>query len=207
MEIKVEGLIPLPKSSFKRAVDVLSGAFKNDILMTYFFPDETQRQQYLPLFFEYVLKQGLVSGDVLTTSEDIEGIAIWKHSSSMNGGLLKALRHGGFKLIRKYGMGLVKKILRYIEFTSERRKKFATTPYMYLSSLAVDPEKQGQGYCSKSLRPVLAYLDRVELPCYLETESERNVSIYQHFGFEVVAECIPPETEFTHWDMIRPPQQ
>lgn len=55
--LDVEGLIPLPKSSSKRAVNVLTRAFWNDTLNKYFFSSEAQRQQFLPLFLEYRLKQ------------------------------------------------------------------------------------------------------------------------------------------------------
>ncbi len=92
------------------------------------------------------------------------------------------------------------------EFSSTRRKKYATTPYMYLGSFAVDPEMQSQGFASKLIRPMLAHLDESKLHCYLEAQSESNVSLYEHYGFEVLAEGVVPDTNFSHWDMVRSPQ-
>ena len=38
------------------------------------------------------------------------------------------------------------------------------------------------------LKPLLARLEREGLSAYLETHNERNIALYRHFGFEVVAE-------------------
>lgn len=35
------------------------------------------------------------------------------------------------------------------------------------------------------MRPVLDYADKNRKICYLETETKKNVEMYQHFGFEV----------------------
>lgn len=42
--------------------------------------------------------------------------------------------------------------------------------------------------------------------CYLEAQSESNVSLYEHYGFEVLAEGVVPNTDIPHWDMMRFPQ-
>jgi predicted GNAT family N-acyltransferase len=53
---------------------------------------------------------------------------------------------------------------------------------------------------------MLERLDRQELPCYLEAQSESNVSIYEHYGFEVLAKGNVPIADIPHWDMMRLPQ-
>ncbi|MGY5856268.1 MAG: hypothetical protein RTS72_06680, partial [Candidatus Thorarchaeota archaeon] len=78
MIVNLDGLVHLSDSSFERAVDVLTQSFWNDPLNLYFFPDETLRKRFLPVFFEYRLKQGRKYGEVFITSENVEGIAIWR---------------------------------------------------------------------------------------------------------------------------------
>ena len=92
------------------------------------------------------------------------------------------------------------------EFSSKRRMKYAIDPYIHLGPFAVDPEKQGQGFASKLIRPMLAHLDENKMHSYLEAQSESNVSLYEHYGFEVLAEGVVPDTDIPHWDMMRPPQ-
>jgi hypothetical protein len=49
-------------------------------------------------------------------------------------------------------------------------------------------------------------LERIQgegLPCFLETQNEENVSLYEHFGFEVIYKETFPETELPNWGMVR----
>lgn len=92
------------------------------------------------------------------------------------------------------------------EFSSTRGAKYAITPYMHLGSFAVDPKMHGQGFASKLIRPMLAHLDESKMHCYLEDQSESNVSLYEHYDFEVLAEGVVPNTSIPHWDMMRSPQ-
>ncbi len=59
-------------------------------------------------------------------------------------------------------------------------------PHYYLELLGVDEKFQGMGFASKLLKPVLAHADLSRRYCYLETQNEKNVVLYKHFGFEVV---------------------
>jgi hypothetical protein len=52
---------------------------------------------------------------------------------------------------------------------------------------------------------MLARFDKAALPCYLETQKEENVNLYQHFGFSVIKESIIPGTSITIWLMLRKP--
>jgi len=56
------------------------------------------------------------------------------------------------------------------------------------------------------MRPMLLRLDEMRLHSYLEAQSEANVSLYQHYGYEVLEKCTLPEVGITHWDMMRTPQ-
>jgi len=73
---------------------------------------------------------------------------------------------------------------------------------MYLFNIAIDPKYQGKGYASKLLKPMFAKLDENNLPCYLESP-ERNLALYEHFGFEVVEQVSLPEDNNDMWLMIR----
>jgi hypothetical protein len=47
---------------------------------------------------------------------------------------------------------------------------------------------------SKLVKPVPNYLDDARLPCFLETQNLKNVSLYQHLGFKVVHETLFDKT-------------
>lgn len=61
-------------------------------------------------------------------------------------------------------------------------------PHWYMSFMGVDPSFQGQGIGSAILKHSLQECDRTQHLAYLEASSERNVSFYQRFGFEVIGE-------------------
>jgi ribosomal protein S18 acetylase RimI-like enzyme len=196
----------LSKNNMKHAIDVLTNTFWEDPLTVYFFPEEEKRKRFLPLFSEFMLKQGLRYGDVFVTSPNVVGVGIWTHSKTIETTLWRLIRSGGLKQYWVFGSALIKKMTKVNEFVSERRRRLAVNPYIHLGSLAVDPKHQGQGYASKLIRPMLQRLDEMKIPCYLETQSESNVSLYQHYGFEVLEQCIAPDQEIPHWYMIRTPK-
>ena len=83
----------------------------------------------------------------------------------------------------------------------------ARLTFWYLLTLGVDPPRQGRGIGSALMRPVLTRADAEGLPCYLETEKERNVRFYGKHGFEVVAQGEGPAGGPAFWTMKREPQE
>lgn len=59
-------------------------------------------------------------------------------------------------------------------------------PHLYLGVLAVEPAHQGRGHGAALLAPPLADCDRMGLLAHLESSNERNVSLYERHGFQVV---------------------
>jgi predicted GNAT family N-acyltransferase len=50
-------------------------------------------------------------------------------------------------------------------------------------------------------------LDKEKLSCFLQTQSEKNVKIYQRYGFRVLERGAIPDTEIPHWAMLRESEQ
>lgn len=78
-----------------------------------------------------------------------------------------------------------------------------TCPHYYLEYLGVTPGHQGCGFGSAILKHLAALADGDKVPCYLETASQRNVSLYTHYGFQVIAAERIIATDA--WFMMRPP--
>lgn len=206
MNSTLSDLVQVSKAETKSAVETLVRSFWDDPLSEYFFLDEKKRQEHLPVFMAYRVKQGILNGQVYATSSKFEGIAIWKHSEQVNRSLLNDFRVGGFTLFRKVGRAKLGEMINVDQFTSSRREEYSIKPYLHLGPVGVDPDFQGKGYASKLIRPMLDYLDSEKINCYLEAQNESNVSLYQHFGFEIVAKGTVPNTDIPHWDMIRTPE-
>lgn len=61
-------------------------------------------------------------------------------------------------------------------------------PCWYLPMIAADPGHQGKGLGSLLMKHATQICDEQGLPAYLESTNERNVSLYERYGFEVVGE-------------------
>ncbi len=79
------------------------------------------------------------------------------------------------------------------------------TPHWYLALLGVDPAAQGRGYGPHLTRPILDRCDAERTPAYLETGTERNVTLYRGLGFEVSDEFDLPRGGPPVWCMWREP--
>jgi ribosomal protein S18 acetylase RimI-like enzyme len=59
-------------------------------------------------------------------------------------------------------------------------------PHWHIGPIGVDPELQGQGIGKSLLGALLSMVDEDDRAAYLETDVDRNVSLYEMFGFRVV---------------------
>ena len=115
----------------------------------------------------------------------------------------------GFALARammRFTSDARRRAMGVIGYTEALHRRAMPGPHWYLWALGVTPASQGQGIGGSLLRPVLARADAAGLPCYLETESERNVVFYRRHGFEVLTAQMPPGHTLMLWTMARRPQ-
>ena len=174
----LNGLIRLKKNLVKLAGKMLARAFINEPYEVYCTPDEIKRRKRLTHAFTFVMKYGVRYGKVYTTSSKLEGIAGWLPSRNALGSFWKAIRTGAIGFLFRVGIGYARKQLALQKFFDEKEKRHAPFPHYYLAPLGVDPEFQKQGYASKLMKPMLAWLDENQSPSYLETELEKNFLMY-----------------------------
>lgn len=74
----------------------------------------------------------------------------------------------------------------------------------YLTMIAVDPARQGQGLGSLLMKEALARCDADGLPAFLESSNPQNISLYQRHGFEIMGEIQFPGSPLIT-PMIRQP--
>ncbi len=100
----------------------------------------------------------------------------------------------------------MKKMRKFDEYVEKQHRELAPKRHWYLSVLAVGPEYQGSGYGSQLIRGMLPRMDEEGLSCYVETEGEQNVAIYEHFGFQVIEEFEIPDSKDKLAAMLREPK-
>lgn len=190
-----------------RAAEVLAGAFENDPIYTYIFPDPDDRRRSLRLLWDALLRYSLVYGRVWTTPA-VEGVACWLPSGNTEVTLWRHFRTGMpfARAVAQFRKEPRRRMLDLLSYTDSARRRTIREPYWYLWALGVEPASQGQGIGSRLLSPALAEADEAGVPCYLETETENNVAFYHKRGFVVSVQETLAESGLTLWTMTRPPQ-
>ena len=91
-------------------------------------------------------------------------------------------------------------IFRPIE--ADRKEHMRGKSYIYLQVIGVAPTLQGQGYGGKLLRALFEQSEQAGVALYLETETEDNVRMYEHFGFRVIQEITLPVVNLPMWELV-----
>ena len=196
-------LIPLTKTNIPPASEMFALAFHNDPMMTHLLPDSSKRLSLSPRSFRCILRYGVHCGEVLATSANLEGVAIWLPPEAAHGSLAKLLRACLFSLPLTAGPRFFVRFLSYHQHLDGLRREHTPFPHWYLQLLGVDPSHQGKGYATALVNPMLARFDRERLPCCLDTMNGNNVAFYERFGFRVAAKSLVPRTEIGLWLMTR----
>jgi GNAT superfamily N-acetyltransferase len=193
----LSNLVRLNKSKVKPAAEMMARAFQDDPLSVYFIPDVYERKTKLPFVFQSLMRCGLSYGEVYATSLNLEGATVWFPSDKVDEALWRNTRSD------KVGKETESRQRAFGDYATSVHERHAPFAHWYLLLLGVDPIYQGKGYASILLRTMFARIDKEGLPCYLETQTEKNVSIYQHHGFKIVEEFIVPGSQVTTWAMLR----
>jgi GNAT superfamily N-acetyltransferase len=200
---ETDSIIRLTKVNIKTAAVTLARAFQDYPVSVFFTPDDEKRRKTGPSKFRRILRSTIATGEAYATFPKMEGVALWfpadiKRNSwwqrLTSGELLSALFTDKETKRRQRAFG---------EYSMKTRKKIVPGKHWYLQILGVDPDYQGKHYASRLLKPMLARADREGVPCFLETQLEKNVTLYQHFGFRVAEEGTIPGSNVYSWAMVR----
>jgi len=198
--------VPLAKSQAAQAADTLARAFLDDPFFTYALPDSDRRLQVLIWFYKRFVRYALRHGRIHTTPS-LDGIAIWFGPRKTDLDWLGVLQTGLFLVPLKLSSQEFRRTMELQNCADRLHAKLATGPHWYLSELGVEPSRQRQGVGHALLQPMLAQADHDLLPCYLETNKEKNVRFYEANGFQIAGlEQATPQAPHT-WAMLRNPEQ
>jgi ribosomal protein S18 acetylase RimI-like enzyme len=164
--------------------------------------DPSKQMKFLTKLMNLTFQISVKFGSVYAPTKAIEGVAGWLPHDKIKISNWHYIRHGALSAFFRAGKEGRRNLLRYSSLVSAKHRQHANFPHMYLFNLAIDPKYQGKGYASRLLKPMFVKLDENNLPCYLESP-ERNLALYEHFGFEVVEHVSLPENDNDMWLMIR----
>ena len=158
------------------------------------------------LLMKVSLKTMIDNGVIYADSSELNGFTAWMPPNYTGTKALPFMLKGGFNLIRNFGFDIIKKLTEYDDFAMNLKKKFTEHNDWYLFNLSVKKDAQGKGIATKLVKPMLEFLSKQNSVCYLETNRDTNVPIYEHFGFKLMEKGFIPETDVMHFAMVKQPE-
>jgi ribosomal protein S18 acetylase RimI-like enzyme len=166
--------------------------------------DETRRSQALSRYFDYSMSEGARVGRCVQSLGDAPAAAVWLLPLSPERAAAEASAKAAFIQSALAPTG-ADNYHRIVEFMASRSRSIVSSAAWYLSIVGVAPGAQGQGVGGRLIRMTLAEADQAGAPSFLETFSQRNVSLYERLGFSVLASYEEPITKSRYWIMQRAP--
>jgi ribosomal protein S18 acetylase RimI-like enzyme len=200
----MEKLYPLRKQDVEPAGQVLTEAFQGDPVFDAIFAEAApeQRQAFFTTPVQYTLKYG----QACASSSQLEGFAGWVPGKYAKMTVPRLIFSGAFFTGMKMGPEISQKLATIFNPIDQARKEFMHgRDYLYLVIIGVAPQHQGHGFGRQLLNALIAESEQAGLPIFLETETEENVSIYEHFGFKAIEKAILPLINLPMWEMLREP--
>jgi len=199
-------LFRLKRNQVKLAAKLLARAFENNPVCIAFFPDPTKRVKQNYHLMKNSIRYCMRFGEVYTTSPKLEGIALWQLEDSREEQQDKpiSLSINWFNFVLAVALGKsLEKVRSVYDYVYKTHFTLVPSRHWYFFVIGVDPNFQGKGFASSLIKPMLARIDKEQLGCYLDTNNEKNVGLYQHFGFKVLKKYQIPGTNVINWSMSR----
>ena len=202
--IEKAGLYIAQKKDLDHLAEVAADAYQDYPLHNYLTKGKYDKKAS-KLIMQITLKTMTEDAIIYADSEEMNGFAVWLPFGFSGSKTFPFLFNGGIKLICHSGLGIIGRLLTYENYAMSLKKQFTDNYDWYLYNLSIKKEAQGKGIASKLLRPMLNFCDDEKMVAYLETNKESNVSLYNHYGFELKKEEIIPKTNVVHYAMVRQP--
>ena len=202
--VEKAGLYIVPKTRIKELALVAADAYCDYPLHNWFFGgkyDDFLSEKIMEISLKTMSDDAVIYAD----SEDINGFSVWLPMGFNGSKVLPFLASGGLELILRSGLSIVGRLIAYETYAMNLKKECTGHVDWYLYNLSVKKSAQGKGIAGKLLRPMLEFCDNENIVTYLETNKEANVSLYEHFGFELSKKEVIPKSPVMHYALVRNP--
>jgi len=184
---QINSLYRLTTDDVERAATVLTDAFIDYPAFRYLFPDINDRNEKLRHVMRFFLKCGLLHGEVIAPTKNIECVSIWYKSIDLNIGLNSLLKAGLISTIFNLN---IKSFIRFKKLGDAKRINrdlLLDKKYYFLDVIGTNPSFEKQGYARLLIEKILEKIDKERLSCFLETSDRKNINYYHKYGFTLLS--------------------
>jgi ribosomal protein S18 acetylase RimI-like enzyme len=182
----------------------LSDAFADDVMFDWFLRTDARRDAARGRFFRFLIRNMAISVGRIERPASGGAAAVWLPFEAVGPTPLPMLVRAAPTMLGATGFGRALRLLALMEDMDKHHPM--DRPHAYLWFLGVARAAQGRGIGSRLLKVATDRLDVQRLPAYLETQTERNVGLYNRHGFKVISEHRPQPDAPRLWSMWRDPE-
>ena len=202
--IESEGLYLMQSEDIDRFVECAVASYGNVCYpLNDYFMGRNCTKEDLRAMWLFNLRYFFGNELIYSDSPDCNGWMLWIEPGCQGVSALQFLLHGGIRMTASVGIGSLRRIMAYENYSKKIRMNATGGREWYLYNLVVDPKAQGSHIASRLLRPMLSFSSAHDLPVYLETHLQTNQSLYSHFGFATVSDAMMPGTSLRHFAMVK----
>ena len=187
----------------ERFADTLADGFSQYNLFKYLC-NGTYDLEKMRLFWRVSLAVLPPNAICIADSKEANSVLIYTRPQSEEAKLLPYLKAGGLKMVFKWGIRGIIRLLRFDAEAQRVAKQYKTANDGYLLAFATRLDKQGQHYGKPLIQALLKHLDASGEGCYLETLKAENVAVYQHFSFQLKEKTSILSGNLNMFAMLRP---
>ena len=189
------GLHRVAPADVAKGAAVLARAFHEYPTFRRLLPDAGTRPRKLARVMRFFIGCGLLRGEVVAPSRELEGIAVWFLASDLHLGLGALVQAGLIGALLALGPAAARRFVQLGEAKRVRRSQVLDGSELFLDLIGVDQGHARRGFARQLLGPLLARADEENRACCLETSEPRNIGVYERFGFRVVSSYHHDEVE------------
>jgi GNAT superfamily N-acetyltransferase len=187
MTVEARPSRPARPAEVERVVEILAVAFETDPIWGVALARPGGMTDHLAPYWRLFV-EGAMRFDTVLVTDDLGACAVWlppgeDELDDERLVRLEALLDGAMT-----SNGLEALHALYERFEASRA---AQAPHAYLSLLATDPDRRGQGIGQRLLAESLAMWDERGVPAYLESTNPANDHRYERAGFRPVGGATP----------------
>ena len=170
-------------SDLEPVADTLAGAFFDDPVWAWAFPDPEQRRKQHAALWGLLLEGSIGYGWVWTTAGH-EAATLWipPDLPELPDAQVERLEPLLDELLGDRAE-IVLDVIEQFDATHPREE-----PHFYLSLLGTHPDRRGRGTGMDLLRQNVALVDELHQPAYLESTNPANLDRYRSVGFEPIGD-------------------
>ena len=198
----------LRREDFDAVIRTLTECFFEDPLYKVLIPERAQRSEILPEVFDCDANELVQYCDLYSESPDVNGLIMLEDPAERKG-VRKYLAERYFaylteqRLLEDDESGEIAEHFRKAkDFLSSDWVGKVGSNTIHIVYFAVRPSMRGKGIATKLMGAVQEYADQNHLMVSLETHNERNVKMYEHYGFKLF-EVVQAHFDLKQFCMVR----